>query len=46
MLFNLNYIDPAFSIGPLSIKWYGIIGGRNPYWLFHSSRKLEICWFT
>ncbi|WP_285490265.1 prolipoprotein diacylglyceryl transferase [Staphylococcus haemolyticus] len=26
MLFNLNYIDPtAFSIGPLSIKWYGII---------------------
>ena len=19
--------------------------GRNPYWLFHSSRKLEICWF-
>ena len=24
--FNLNYIDPtAFSIGPLSIKWYGII---------------------
>ena len=46
MLFNLNYIDPtAFSIGPLSIKWYGIII-RNPYWLFHSSRKLEICWFT
>ncbi|MCH4352132.1 prolipoprotein diacylglyceryl transferase [Staphylococcus haemolyticus] len=26
MLFNLNYIYPtAFSIGPLSIKWYGII---------------------
>ena len=26
MEFNLNYIDPtAFNLGPLSIKWYGII---------------------
>ena len=26
MIFNLNYIDPtAFNLGPLSIKWYGII---------------------
>ena len=26
MLFNLNYINPtAINIGPLSIKWYGII---------------------
>ncbi|MCE5090517.1 prolipoprotein diacylglyceryl transferase [Staphylococcus devriesei] len=26
MVFNLNYIDPtAFNLGPLSIKWYGII---------------------
>lgn len=26
MLFNLNYINPtAIDIGPLSIKWYGII---------------------
>lgn len=26
MMFNLNYIDPtAFNLGPLSIKWYGII---------------------
>lgn len=26
MLLNLNYIDPtAFNLGPLSIKWYGII---------------------
>ncbi|PNZ71126.1 prolipoprotein diacylglyceryl transferase [Staphylococcus croceilyticus] len=26
MMFNLNYIDPtAFHLGPLAIKWYGII---------------------